>query len=695
MRDLIRLSIVLALALVFANPLTPASAADTPWTAYTPQAGNLFYSPQAYFEDMRKEYPEMEAINPEKFPFLQAAIAHMISAGVPILAGIEPNYEEKYDLYMSTVARSNAHPNTQMGPDLNSDVGKLYFNEHDIFHHLAGIPGLRMSDLSDPKALEKFTRIIFKKEVFASAQTSMLYIPAYWEWREKPSPEIIDEFRQYNQGFYSTFNPLTPAEHVNLVESFVFGRTWQYLKAIWNGTDTKSIGRAKDLGVPRLAPSLDRYVGRRLDNILISVGSLVVEPIRGYFARVAYKGFSEYTANLAKLVFQPWYVQWSDDFKVGIPLDQLEKRTDNLIDQLRSGATTLVDPDGAPQNLDWNRSFFNTELSLFGRRLAEVREVMKAAAQSEKLSAHYQTDLSELNEFYADAVQLHGTLANGADLAAVKEQFLSLVSKVETELPVDRVIPFSHRLTGVSYVQFWRNPYAFAMSRGNLPSTRFAPSLLESKKDVATELPTAEVLKTEIGQRKALQDGLIRQYRFEQNARIVPVGAIEGLPAFAAKLDLLVRNNFLKSLPSFTQLKQADREQIESICLQFLKQSAAELKTCSVSTVNGCSDFTRINQFLVELRSLASDLKAGEKLDKKALVRLANPPAANQGSAFTYFFQNGKIVFDAEMIDLVHPALTAEGKVVTAKIQPYTAMSEWIDHHKIMGCRELLDGVKL
>jgi hypothetical protein len=488
-------------------PHTDQDQKQTQWAAYANRGQAKYYNPVEFFKGVSVDFPEMQLINSKNYPQLGAMAKYLESVGVPVMVGNEGELDSFFDLYLPTIARSPYLNGVPLGPNPTAETGKLYLLHHDFAHHFAGIPGIRRSDLANREATKRLIiDIVLWKEIFATAQSSSWMIPKYWEWREKPKPEVLDEFRKYAQGYYTGVSPLTPSEHVDLVQHFVLGETSKYIQLLSKKLTPASLRKTRELGVPRVIPDISPWVGPRIDEKLMAYLIRVAEPVHSYFRPVGHLKFVKYCEDYAEMLMQDWYVQWSEDFEVGVPLQDLHARTLNLIEQMREGSELENPAIGSPNEFkSWEFSLLKSEIMLLGRKF---REVIHATP--------VETDRIALESEYQRVVQFYRNMKQESDFEVAKRGYLELVQHLEREVAVDRYVPWSRRSPDASFTDFWRNPYAVIWKRGDALNNANAAHLSTKKLQHLLDHGGMVHPKRRV---EALQKELLDRYVAEQNLR--------------------------------------------------------------------------------------------------------------------------------------------------------------------------------
>lgn len=388
--------------------------------------------------------------------------------GIPIGIGTNSNNHTIFELYLPLISRPDGLVGPTIGLTQESRVGNFYFIEHDAVHHVVGIPGPRLSDLDDPQAAhQKLFEIMLLKEQVASTHSLMDYVRHYWNWRDgQRSGYERKEFLEANRGLFSMGN-LSRAEYVEMFGHFVHGRTWEYAKFIWKHFSAKETQKARLAGVPLGGPDLYLFLGTQIESWLFKFLFPVIEPIYARYREVGYKGFKAYAEAMTNFMLQPWYVEWADRFKFGIPLDDLKKRSLDHLEMLRTG--TPLGDENFINNLEFDRRFLGNEIALFGRRVAEMRE-MALRGHSHPEFAY--SDDQILSGLFETAAELHDELKMVSEtqlsesaLEGYRERLRQLMSAAETSFPMDKFLPQEYREPHVDYSRYWRDITAIMVPR--------------------------------------------------------------------------------------------------------------------------------------------------------------------------------------------------------------------------------------
>ncbi len=673
--------------------LKPVYSKEEPWVVYKGAGQAKFYRATDFYQQGHSDFPEMIKVNSRTYPILETFAQHLDASGVPILIGIDTNFNSYFDLYFPTLGRSLTSDPTTVGPNKESNLGHLSLLEHDSAHHFAGIPGLRRSDLLNiEETKKKLFEIILLKEVFATANTSLFYIPAYYDWKIEVPAEKKLLFQTYNQGFYTGLKPLSRTEHMNLVKYAVLGKFWDYLKLMREKLTAESLRKTRESGAPRAIPYLDKYVGKKLDHYLVSLLVPIVEPIHAYMIRKeSFKGFSHYANKMVDISLQPWYVEWSDDFQVGIPLDKLKKRTLNLISQLEA-SDKIVDPDNPSgkrlSHFEWKAKFLRTEVSLFGKRLKEVSQL--------GIDESY---LKKINQIYVDALNIDIELRqNVSDLKNhyenLKKSFIALVELANNELPVEEVIPYSYRKKGVSYLNFWENPYGFVIDRDIYWPGDLSASALEDllKQNSHLKLGKSNL---ERNQKSLVQEYIKTQNHRQHNAQApTSVGnLLSEIKIFEQNLEQLLEKSFLTQLPNLP-LTLENKIKVETATKTFLKEVKNEL---SHNRSDSLFDlYHRIDETLLEVFSFLELTKSTKKTNVsptsllKAFKANQDTSLSHKGSEFKTIRPPGTLNSNPHLFVNLNLRHNSSTPLVLSPVIEYQSIADWLSTMPQQTCNKLL-----
>ncbi len=469
------MKILIFVALLFSSLLYSQDPKETDWVGYRAE-GEEYYNPVDFFSSRHRDFPELEGVNSKRMKINGVMAEYLEKVGVPVLIGNQGEFGGFFDLYSPTITRSQFLNEVPIGPNKNGRVGNLYLMQHDLAHHFAGIPGIRYSDLQNPEETRKLiVEILLQKEVFATSISSAYYIPGYMEWREKPAYSELLEFRKYAQGYYSGLEPMTKSEHVDVLTHFIYGERKKYTAFLKRKLTPESLQRTKDLGVPRAIPDLSQFVGDKLDSKLMSMITTYIEPIHSLYRKIGHYNFVAYSEALADLMMTDWYVKWSEDFKIGIPLEELHKRTKDLIGQIRADKKLTNPPIGNIHHLrGWKENMLKSEISLLGRRINEVLQIADRAKSTE-----------DLEKLYNNLVKTYDELLGGASFEKISKEYKSILNILEVQFPLEKYVSWSVRPAGASSDNFWRNPYGIVYRRGddlkNANAPRLSPKFLQGQ----------------------------------------------------------------------------------------------------------------------------------------------------------------------------------------------------------------------
>lgn len=680
------------------KPQTPAK-----WASYKGR-GEVYLNPVDFYRLKHYEgFPELAGLNSDVFKLNGVMADYLSRVGVPILLGHHSEQETYFDLYSSTIARSPISAEAKFGPNKTSGVGNLYLLQHDTAHHFAGIPGMRLSDLKDPVATKKkLINIMLWKEVFATIISSAYYIPAYWEWREKPSQNIIDEFRQHNQGYYSGLAPMTKAEHLKMLEYYIFGKTIKYAKFLKEKMTYESLQKTKELKAPKIMPDLSHILGTKTDSYLMSKFIPYLESVHSYFREVGHLGFMAYSKNQAELLMQPWYVQWSDDFKIGIELDTLHQRTEHLFDQIRNEQELTNPPMGNNNHLSsWENNFLKNEISLFGKRLIEMSESIENPKHIEAILSHYQETLSIYNDFLKTE-----------DHKKATRLFKNLINLVENDLPIEELLPWSDRLPGASYESFWRNPYAVSWNGNRNLKNAFLPRLSSG---YLQKMYKNKKYKIQTDKTGYIQNQLLKKYEADLNEGFISQpkdsGGIEEITndsiineahitRFTESYSYFIDNIFKPQLQDF-YLLPAQKNQLEST-IQFAKMRMKSLLSeKSLTSKQKFNLLIQIDQLTKEIFLFTKQQQITKKVTltnkfeshlQKAItnfILFCDEPISEKTPTKYYFEYTSPPIGTMETGYIVNIINIEESPVKVAYTKPYKSIATWLTNTKIMDCNKL------
>ncbi len=564
--------------------------------------------------------------------------------------------------------------------------------QHDLAHHFAGIPGIRQYHLKDKEKTKKLiVDIILKKEVFATAVSSIYYVPKYWEWRDKP--QNVSEYRKYAQGYYSGVAPMTNREHVQVLHHYIYGQTKKYISFLRSKLSTASLQRTKDLGVPRAIPDLSSLLGDKLDSMLMSTATTYIEPIHSIYRKVGYKKFIAYSEALADMMMTDWYVKWSEDFKIGIPLEDLHLRSDHLLDQIRNDQIIKNPPIGNINHLkSWEQNLLKTEMSLLGRR---INEVLQMADKGE--------DLSSLKQVYEDLVRNYDDLFNG-EFQKAKKQYVKILNRLEKNFPLDKYVSWSARPRGASFKDFWKNPYGIVWSRGddlsnaNLP--RLSPKYLQSQYYTRRKNPTRRVEK--------LQENVYTAYEaFLENKLNETKIYSQDFPGYQKALNDFISDSFLPQLP-YLAIKKKSKKEIEDKMLDILSSwNQIQLNEVPKSFEKN-KIFQEVESIAKEIYSLMSHHKRKIGLTERMFLEFDYNNLLKKLDSFEYFlkeknFLSSKKIPSVKFIYTSPPSkgyrvgefvdiLSLKLDVESPKVFPlrYESIADWISTNEIENCNKYL-----
>lgn len=402
----------------------------------------------------------MKALSPQQWDEMRRLMNFLHNNGIPIGIGTNTNNHTIFELYLPLISRPDGLVGPTIGITKESRVGNLYFIAHDAVHHVVGIPGPRLKDLDDlPAARKKLFEIMLLKEQIATLHSMSIYIPAYWNWRDKDRhgrdrPDFVDA----NHGLFS-FGDLPQDKYVDMIGHFVHGRSIEYGKILGKYIDPKTIRNARRIGVPLGGPNLYQWIGLGAESWFYKLAIPIAEPILARYREVGYLGFKAYSQAMADFMLQPWYVEWADRFKFGVPLDELYDRAKGHIEDQKA-KRPLGDEEKVSEQIFERRALMN-EVALFGRRVAELREMGRIGKSKSDFN---RADDQRLGALFEASVDLHEDLAkpeshllSSSQLEYLRGRLSKLMSGAERLFPLDSYLPHEYRQAFISYKNYWRD----------------------------------------------------------------------------------------------------------------------------------------------------------------------------------------------------------------------------------------------
>jgi len=419
------------------------------------------YRPSEFFRDFKSDhFPEMQNLNPKHSEQISRLFNFLQNNGIPIGIGTNANNHTIFELYLPLISRPDGLPGSTVGVTEESQVGNLYLIDHDAFHHLIGIPGPRLSDLDDPVAAhKKLFSIMLLKEQAATTHSLMAYVREYWNWRDKErSGRERKDFREFNRGIFSMGN-LNSAQYVEMFGHFVHGRSIEDSKFFLFFFAAARTEKARLAGVPLGGPDTYPLTGVKLESWLFKMTFPIIEPLYARYREVGYKGFEAYSEAMTNFMLQPWYVEWADRFQFGIPLDELMQRSLDHLEGLRTGK--LLGDTEAVSNQEFDRRFLVHEIALFGRRIAELREMGRRGQSKSDFSY---SDDQKLSSLFESSAQLHDQLKKISELQLSETslefhrmKLNQVIEAADLMFPIEVWLPQEYREPFLNYSRYWRD----------------------------------------------------------------------------------------------------------------------------------------------------------------------------------------------------------------------------------------------
>ncbi len=630
-------------------------------------------------------FPEMEVFNLGVMAPHKTYAEYLEKEGIPILIGQNPNLEATFELYFPIISKSPLHMPSNFGSAALTEIGMLYQLQHDVSHHFAGIPGLRRSDLQDLEATrKKFIDIMLLKEVYAGANSSMIYIANYWKWRDKDKIKNLSEYEKYANGFYSAAKNLTRADHVNLVRYSVYGNIGDYYRTLKKVISPSSIMETREQGIPTII-DLKKIFGKNIEPYIAATLGTYVEPIYAYFRKNGFTGFTDYCKKQAEYSLSKWHIEWSDDFQIGIPLDQLKVRVENLLEQI-SVSNNIVDPTSNMSSdnpsLGWEGAFLKSEISLFARKIREAQEVNSTNPNFVEFN-------KILNHHYNLALKMHIQLrSKEIDAATAKTQFQRLVKSLETQAPVDKVISLTQRLAGINYKYFWRDPFARVVQT-ELPPNWLSPVMVEG------------VLNNKIkyaGTGKEARKFLAQKYqesikqRLDERVLAVQQTPVENNPLLTYQTtitDLLVES-FLPQIPEINITQMAKEKIVTGVNRLINELNALQVHRENADKLN--TIYRQVEQTVQQIYLLVNASQNGKKsyiinsnaatliktLDKTNNIVTMLDLEVPAPYALNYVYTSPPINNKSRPGEVVYLNDTRDKKLILAPVTSYQSVADWM-----------------
>jgi hypothetical protein len=418
------------------------------------------------------EIPELKALNANSDPEIRGIMYLMAKKGIGIGLGDNSNRSSYFDLSSEVVDIILKEPAAEFGlhtPELKTEVGRLHFLTHDPIHFIPNIPGLRSSDLKDPKATkEKIVWLLLAKEALASAWSTQYYAKIYWNHRNKVQGEFPHSaFEKANNGLAS-IGDFTKADYMDLTISAITGQILDYYKIARRTFNYDAYVRARDAGVPMVFPRLDKKMSPIMEKLIVKYGFAPVMTLANYFfPSVGYVAFNKYARMQADFYMQPWYVRWNDEFLIGEELDSLKKSLEKSFDEYRKDIF-LKNIEAPPPGL-FEVMHIRNNVAHLGRKLIELQTLGE-----QHPGIHSNSDQKALAEILKKARELNSEILQFRNtrvaisksiIADVSNRFAQTVQEAQVRLPVSRLIPTHLRLGMANYDHFWKDIHAVVQAR--------------------------------------------------------------------------------------------------------------------------------------------------------------------------------------------------------------------------------------
>ncbi|MBX9769380.1 MAG: hypothetical protein K2X47_19040 [Bdellovibrionales bacterium] len=447
-----------------------------------------YIAPQDLFTSLDpKRFPEIKELNPERYDDIKRLIYAMEAGGVAFGIGDSINRETMFDLYLPFITLSENRPNANFGANARSEIGGFYFYMHDAYHIYAGIPGPRKKDLLNPKASkEKWINTMISKEWTATAWSALDYIRYYWNWRYRAEGGTSSQFENINRGAFSMAD-VSRQQLVDQLGHFSYGRIWRYMKSLRQNMNSDYMRQAQELGVPNLGIDVSAWLSPANERRLFRLAGPIVESIFSYFrSNSGYTAFRDFSAETVDYYLQPWYVEWADDYKYGIPLDELEARQVQLRKDIAEGRP--LKEVVKPTRTQFQVRYLRNQIAIFGRKLAELKELLlrnpkdlplrraEIFGHLRKYNSKALELVSTLDSFDTQGFENQNTVLTG--LEDVEAEFIRMLGLAENHINISKDLPLHLRLGFVDYSHFWRDPTAILIKGSKMMTGFFPPEAI-------------------------------------------------------------------------------------------------------------------------------------------------------------------------------------------------------------------------
>ncbi len=471
-----------------------AVLSQSEWKDHYPPEDFKVFEPSRFFEEFESDYfPEMKGLDPSRWEEMGRLMNFLQNHGIPIGIGTNANNHSIFELYLPLISRPDGMIGPQIGVTRESRVGNLYFLAHDAVHHYVGIPGPRMKDLQTrEESLQKLIRIMLLKEQVATVHSMSVYMKRFWNWRDEFRHGVTrEDFVRLNQGLLS-MGPVSRDQYVKTIGDFVFGRSASYGKDLWKHIDPQTVREARRAGVPLGAASFYPWTGIALESWILKFLIPFVEPILARYREVGFEGFMAYSTAMAEFMLQPWYVEWAERFEFGIPLDELEARSERHLEDLRQGK--LLGDASAVDTNEFQRQALLNEIALLGRRVAEAKEMARRGAIVESFSP---SSLQDLSNYFEGLVSLHQMLkaeSQATELVVYiyREALKDQMAALEKSYRMEQILRPEYQQPYLNYDRYWRELTGILVPRSGHNSS--ALSVKDTKEFIQKRRQSAESL---------------------------------------------------------------------------------------------------------------------------------------------------------------------------------------------------------
>jgi hypothetical protein len=530
--------------------------------------------------------------------------------GIALGLGVNPNRDSFFDLYSPNVDILLQEPSAQFGYTEASEVGKMHFLTHDSVHLYSGSPALTRADLKDPNIKDRLQKALMRTEALASAWTAARYIKWYWNWRDKNNQnnEQRSEYQKYNNGIASYSNTAKQREIMEMMEAYMSGKIGEMFKLYSKNINYDTYIKAKEAGVPMMFPDLQKNIGGLGEKLVVKYVLPLLFPLHHmYDPKFGYVNLIKYAAVQSELYLSEWYVEWTDLYKIGKSISEIEQDIERKINDFKND--NFFSDVGPPAEGVFEMMAIRNNVINLGRKLIELKHLERQRQKSNrpvlseedwKAINSIEQNLLFLNE-KALSLRAANRKIDTSEVLYFKTRFEYLLSIANKALSVDRIIPIQDRLAHADYSLFWNDPFAVVLKRPEdltkfLSARGIWRTALQQRVDrLKAEARGKELQSVDLNVKPVLAGDLEKQiaFRYNENRKgdlvVAPPAPdiqksdyLQKLSNFNVAVKGQIEQIFIPQLREFENLNSDIKDQIISAAIELSSAVTQKMQTYNV-----------------------------------------------------------------------------------------------------------------